>query len=125
MSAERAVTFGNEFKRLDALIDGFREALVPPNQIPNPTPSMTRTLVVAHSIAHSATVRLQSLFAHTDVSAKRKRLAAARSGKVLRWHGSMQLLSVDHSPRDNCGRSPATFQIHQPDHGGTSVALAG
>jgi len=79
MSPQIAASFSGEFKRLDALIDRFRESLVPPNQISRPTPAMTRTLVVAHSIAHSATIRLQSLFAHTDILAKRKRLAAARS----------------------------------------------
>ncbi|KAJ6542863.1 hypothetical protein B0H19DRAFT_1268066 [Mycena capillaripes] len=79
MCVQQAAIFRNEFKRLDALIDAFRETLVPPNRILNPTPAQTRTLVVAHSVAHSATVRLQSLFAHTDALAKRKRLAAARS----------------------------------------------
>ncbi|KAJ7801563.1 Zn(2)-Cys(6) binuclear cluster domain-containing protein [Mycena olivaceomarginata] len=60
--------FYADFKQLDTLID------------PLPRLSaMTRTLVVAHSIAHAATVRLHSLFAHTDATAKRKRLAAARS----------------------------------------------
>ncbi|KAJ7814691.1 Zn(2)-Cys(6) binuclear cluster domain-containing protein [Mycena olivaceomarginata] len=71
--------FYADFKQLDTLIDRFRDSLVPPNQISHPTPAMTRTLVVAHSIAHAATVRLHSLFAHTDATAKRKRLAAARS----------------------------------------------
>lgn len=79
MLAEAAALFRAEFVRLDALIDRFRDALVPPNQISNPTPAMTRALVVAHSIAHSATVRLQGLFSQTDVLARRKRLAAARS----------------------------------------------
>ncbi|KAJ7753961.1 hypothetical protein DFH07DRAFT_1030027, partial [Mycena maculata] len=74
-----ASNFRNEFTRLDDLIDGFRDALVPPNRISNPTPAMTRALVVAHSIAHSATLRLHSIFSQTDVIAKRKRLAAARS----------------------------------------------
>ncbi|KAJ7722947.1 hypothetical protein B0H16DRAFT_1788286, partial [Mycena metata] len=79
MLAEAAALFRAEFVRLDALIDRFRDALVPPNQISNPTPAMTRALVVAHSIAHSATVRLHGLFSQTDVLARRKRLAAARS----------------------------------------------
>ncbi|KAF7344995.1 Zn(2)-C6 fungal-type domain-containing protein [Mycena venus] len=79
MTAQMAGSFSTDFKRLDALIDRFRESLVPPNQILRPTPAMTRALVVAHSIAHSATVRLHSLFAQTDITAKRKRLAAARS----------------------------------------------
>ncbi|KAJ7753959.1 hypothetical protein DFH07DRAFT_1061386 [Mycena maculata] len=74
-----ATNFRNEFTRLDDLIDGFRDALVPPNRISNPTPAMTRALVVAHSIAHSAALRLHSIFSQTDVIAKRKRLAAARS----------------------------------------------
>ncbi|KAF7333633.1 Zn(2)-C6 fungal-type domain-containing protein [Mycena sanguinolenta] len=78
MSGTAAATFSNDFKRLDGVIERFRESLVPPNQIPRPTPAMTRTLVVAHSIAHSATVRLLGLFAHTDMLAKRRRLAAAR-----------------------------------------------
>ncbi|KAF7373206.1 Zn(2)-C6 fungal-type domain-containing protein [Mycena sanguinolenta] len=80
MSSTAAATFNNDFKRLDGVIERFRESLVPPNQIPRPTPAMTRTLVVAHSIAHSATVRLLSLFAHTDMLAKRRRLSAARLG---------------------------------------------
>ncbi|KAJ7255072.1 hypothetical protein B0H12DRAFT_539569 [Mycena haematopus] len=78
MSGTEAASFNNNFTRLDGLIGRFRESLVPPNQISRPTPAMTRTLVVAHSIAHSATVRLLSLFAHTDILAKRRRLAAAR-----------------------------------------------
>ncbi|KAF7373208.1 Zn(2)-C6 fungal-type domain-containing protein [Mycena sanguinolenta] len=78
MSSTTTTTFSNDFKRLDGVIERFRESLVPPNQIPRPTPAMTRTLVVAHSIAHSAMVRLLSLFAHTDMLAKRRRLAAAR-----------------------------------------------
>ncbi|KAJ6476402.1 hypothetical protein C8R45DRAFT_907146 [Mycena sanguinolenta] len=83
MSGTTAASFTNEFQRLDGLIERFRDSLVPPNQIPRPTPAMTRTLVVAHSIAHSAMVRLLSLFAHTDILAKRRRLAAARSGETL------------------------------------------
>ncbi|KAJ7657768.1 Zn(2)-Cys(6) binuclear cluster domain-containing protein [Mycena polygramma] len=79
MLTEQAAIFRNDFRQLDALIDAFREALVPPNRIPSPTPAQTRALVVAHSVAHAATVRLHSLFAHTDNAAKRKRLAAARS----------------------------------------------
>ncbi|KAJ6507483.1 Zn(2)-Cys(6) binuclear cluster domain-containing protein [Mycena vulgaris] len=79
MSPEQIFSFQSSFTHLDTLIDRFREALVPPNGISKPTPAMTRTLVVAHSITHSATVRLQSVFANTDLLAKRKRLAAARS----------------------------------------------
>ncbi|KAK7035686.1 Zn(2)-C6 fungal-type domain-containing protein [Favolaschia claudopus] len=79
MLPQSAASFSNDFKRLDALIDRLRDSLVSPNQMSRPTSAMTRTLVVAHSIAHSATVRLHSLFAHTDSSSKRKRLAAARS----------------------------------------------
>ncbi|KAJ7156162.1 hypothetical protein C8R46DRAFT_1226397 [Mycena filopes] len=79
MSPPTAALFRTEFTRLDALIDRFRLALVPPNRVPAPTPAMTRALVVAHSVAHAASVRLHSLFAHTDAGAQRKRLAAARS----------------------------------------------
>ncbi|KAF8152668.1 hypothetical protein K438DRAFT_376067 [Mycena galopus ATCC 62051] len=82
MPGPMAASFNTDFKHLDGLIDRFRDSLVPPNQISRPTPAMTRTLVVAHSIAHSATVRLQSLFAHMDILAKRKRLSAARLGRA-------------------------------------------
>lgn len=79
MPHEQAASYRREFTRLEALIDGFRDALVPPNRIIRPTPAMTRTLVVAHSVAHSAALRLQSVFSFTEVLAKRKRLTAARS----------------------------------------------
>ncbi|KAJ7656227.1 hypothetical protein B0H17DRAFT_1265230 [Mycena rosella] len=79
MAVEQVSGFRRSFTRLDALIDAFRDALVPPNRIAQPTPAMTRALVVAHSIAHAAAVRLHSIFARTDALAKRKRLAAARS----------------------------------------------
>ncbi|KAJ7085394.1 hypothetical protein B0H15DRAFT_1023437 [Mycena belliarum] len=79
MSPEQASAVRRRFARLDTLIDDFRDALVPPNRISHPTPTMTRALVVSHSIAHAAALRIHGIFAHTDIVAKRKRLAAARS----------------------------------------------
>ncbi|KAF8175476.1 hypothetical protein K438DRAFT_1771091 [Mycena galopus ATCC 62051] len=56
----------------------FRGALIPPNCIPHPTPAMTRALVAAHSIAHTATIRLQSIPPlQAESRARRKRLLAA------------------------------------------------
>ncbi|KAJ7704162.1 hypothetical protein B0H16DRAFT_1829158 [Mycena metata] len=70
--------FQRAFTVLDALIDAFRAALIPPNRIPHATPAMTRALVAAHSIAHIATIQLynsQALQGHAN--ARRKRLGAA------------------------------------------------
>ncbi|KAJ7055631.1 hypothetical protein C8F01DRAFT_455079 [Mycena amicta] len=62
--------------QLSALVDSFRNSLPPPTALPRPpTPATTRALVVAHSIAHAAAVRLHGLYPHTKVA----RLAAARS----------------------------------------------
>ncbi|KAJ7468768.1 Zn(2)-Cys(6) binuclear cluster domain-containing protein [Mycena latifolia] len=79
MSPEKVSGFRSSFVRMDAMIDAFRDVLVPPNRIAKPTPAMTRALVVSHSIAHAAAMRLHGIFARTDLPAKRKRLAAARS----------------------------------------------
>jgi hypothetical protein len=72
--------FCTYFKQLNALINRLHDSLVPPNQISHPTPAMTQTLIVAHSIAHATTVWLHSLFMHTDATAKCKQLAATQSG---------------------------------------------
>ncbi|KAJ7019866.1 hypothetical protein C8F04DRAFT_1014874, partial [Mycena alexandri] len=70
--------FQSAFAALDRLIDGFRAALIPPKRIPSPTPAMTRALVVAHSIAHIATIQLyNSKPLQGDANARRKRLSAA------------------------------------------------
>ncbi|KAJ7263142.1 hypothetical protein B0H12DRAFT_1012430 [Mycena haematopus] len=70
--------FQESFAALDGLVDNFRAALVPPNCISHPTPAMTRALVVAHSIAHTATIRLQTIPPlRVDPKARQKRLLAA------------------------------------------------
>ncbi|KAF7361057.1 Zn(2)-C6 fungal-type domain-containing protein [Mycena sanguinolenta] len=70
--------FQDSFTTLDHLIANFRATLVPPNHIPRPTPIMTRALVVAHSIAHTATITLQSIAPlQADAAARQKRLVAA------------------------------------------------
>ncbi|KAK7018413.1 Zn(2)-C6 fungal-type domain-containing protein [Favolaschia claudopus] len=80
MSRDQTTAFHESFTSLDALVDNFRASLIPPNRIPHPTPSMIRALVVAHSIAHTATIKLQSIAPlRTDPRARQKRLAAAKS----------------------------------------------
>nr|GAT48330.1 predicted protein [Mycena chlorophos] len=84
-----------ELQQLYALVDAFRNALPSPTTLARPpTPTSTRELVVAHSLAHAAAVRIHGLYALTDPSAKITRLAAARSVlgiiaavpmKHLRW----------------------------------------
>ncbi|KAJ6511187.1 hypothetical protein C8R45DRAFT_892586 [Mycena sanguinolenta] len=70
--------FQESFAALDGLVDKFCSALVPPNCIPHPTPAMTRALVVAHSIAHAVTIKLQSIPPlRPDPRARQKRLVAA------------------------------------------------
>ncbi|KAJ6542349.1 hypothetical protein DFH09DRAFT_1089168 [Mycena vulgaris] len=79
LEAERTA-FEILFSALDGRIDDFRATLVPPNQIMQPTPTMIRTLVVAHSIAHTATIRLYSIPpVCADTAGGRKSLAAARA----------------------------------------------
>ncbi|KAJ6506642.1 hypothetical protein C8R45DRAFT_1175752, partial [Mycena sanguinolenta] len=70
--------FQESFSTLEGFVDKFCSALVPPNCIPHPTPAMTRALVVAHSIAHAVTIKLQSIPPlRPDLRARQKRLIAA------------------------------------------------
>ncbi|KAJ6567150.1 hypothetical protein B0H19DRAFT_1374458 [Mycena capillaripes] len=79
MLRDQASAFQSSFSVLDSLIDCLRGAVIPPNQIAHPTPAMTRTLVVAHSIAHAATIQLHGIAPLLgDTDARRKRLSAAR-----------------------------------------------
>ncbi|KAF8175475.1 hypothetical protein K438DRAFT_1480685, partial [Mycena galopus ATCC 62051] len=56
-----STAFRDSFVALDGLVDAFRAGLTPPNNILRPTSAMTRALVVAHSIAHAATIKLQCI----------------------------------------------------------------
>ncbi|KAJ7750478.1 hypothetical protein DFH07DRAFT_549262 [Mycena maculata] len=80
MLRPEAASFNTAFLNLNNLIDDFCSALVPPNRLTNPTPVMRRTLVVAHSMAHSAVIQLQNMWPlRLDPGARRKRLLAART----------------------------------------------
>ncbi|CAK5271863.1 unnamed protein product [Mycena citricolor] len=68
-----------EFHQLDARIDSYRSLLIPPNRLMHPSASMTRTLAVAHSIAHAATIRLHSAVRLSSHAGRNKRLVAART----------------------------------------------
>ncbi|KAJ6624151.1 hypothetical protein B0H10DRAFT_1908605 [Mycena sp. CBHHK59/15] len=80
MSRDQTSAFLSAFSALDKLIDNLRAALIPPHRISHPTPAMTRTLVVAHSIAHAAMIQLHAVPAQRgDAAAKHNRLLAARA----------------------------------------------
>jgi len=89
MTREETNTFRTTFSTLDKLIDETRHSLITPDQIVNPTTPMIRTLVVAHSLVHAATMQLHNLFAQDNDHAKNKSLSAARS--VLQIIGSLNL----------------------------------
>ncbi|KAJ7624489.1 Zn(2)-Cys(6) binuclear cluster domain-containing protein [Roridomyces roridus] len=72
--------FQATFYALDVHIESFRTALGSPGTVPNPTPAMTRALIVAHSIGHAATIQLHSIAAVNAVmDSRRKRLSSARA----------------------------------------------
>ncbi|KAJ7113082.1 hypothetical protein C8R44DRAFT_984901 [Mycena epipterygia] len=80
MQQNQPSAFQNSFFSLGCLIDTFRAALVLPNQLANPTPAMMRAIVVAHSIAHMAAIKLYNTGPmHADPNARRKCVAAARA----------------------------------------------
>ncbi|KAJ7765753.1 hypothetical protein B0H16DRAFT_1883176 [Mycena metata] len=80
MPWDQFTSFHTSFLALDSLIDTFRAGLVPLNCIAHLTPAMARILVVAHSIAYAATIRLHSVIPLAmDVNARCKRLTAARA----------------------------------------------
>ncbi|KAJ6500757.1 hypothetical protein C8R45DRAFT_80213 [Mycena sanguinolenta] len=84
MLRDQVFAFQSSFSALDSLIDTFRAALIPPNQILQPTPGMVRTLVVGHSIAHAATMQLYNIAPmRMDKNARKKRLSAARAILVI------------------------------------------
>ncbi|KAJ7906197.1 hypothetical protein B0H13DRAFT_1619620 [Mycena leptocephala] len=75
----QSAAFQDSFAALDGLIDSFRAALIPPNRILHPTPAMTRALVVAHSIAHTATIQLHRICPCRRPQLAQKVLVAATS----------------------------------------------
>ncbi|KAJ7186479.1 hypothetical protein C8R46DRAFT_880094 [Mycena filopes] len=78
MTQNQWADFHRSLAALDSRIDAFRAALIPPNRIAHPTPAMTRALVVAHSIAHTATIQLYNgMPLRESPNATRKRLTAA------------------------------------------------
>ncbi|KAJ6589329.1 hypothetical protein B0H19DRAFT_921557 [Mycena capillaripes] len=78
MPRHQSTAFHDSFAALDGRIDSFRTAMIPPNLIQYPTPAMTRALVVAHSIAHTATIQLHSIGpSRADPRARHKCLVAA------------------------------------------------
>ncbi|KAJ7348871.1 hypothetical protein DFH08DRAFT_777673 [Mycena albidolilacea] len=78
MPRDQTAAYQSSFSALDSLIDNFRAALIPPSQIPHPTPAMIRTLVVSHSIAYAATIQLYTIPPlQMDAKARHKRLSAA------------------------------------------------
>lgn len=80
MQQNQPSAFRDSFSSLSRLIDTFRDSLVLPNQLPTPTPTMMRGLVVAHSIAHMAAIQLNNTApSHADPNARRKCVAAARA----------------------------------------------
>ncbi|KAJ7720021.1 hypothetical protein B0H16DRAFT_1336247 [Mycena metata] len=65
------------FVSLNNLIDRFRGVLIPPNRIADPTPAMIRTLIIAHSLAHTATIQLHTLRRGSNAGSGTKCIAAA------------------------------------------------
>ncbi|KAF7321940.1 Zn(2)-C6 fungal-type domain-containing protein [Mycena kentingensis (nom. inval.)] len=74
---------------LDAHLNHFIASLPVPNQFPDLTPAMARTLVVAHSIAHAAAIELHRDNAPTSLSSRRACVASARAiGEIIIAHSS-------------------------------------
>ncbi|KAJ7025940.1 hypothetical protein C8F04DRAFT_1298536 [Mycena alexandri] len=71
--------FEEAFASLDNSIDRFRAILVPPIRIADPTPAMTRTLIVAQSIAHTATIQLHHIPRRGPNTGSRTKCTAAAS----------------------------------------------
>jgi hypothetical protein len=89
MTYEETNIFRTTFSSLDKLIDKTRRLLITPDHIANPTTAMIRTLVVAHSLVHAATMQLYNPFAQENDHAKNKSLSAARA--VLQIIGSLNI----------------------------------
>ncbi|KAJ7320702.1 hypothetical protein DFH08DRAFT_386510 [Mycena albidolilacea] len=78
MTSSQSTAFQDSFDILDGNVDSFRTALIQPHHIPNLTSAMVRAVIVAHSIAHTATIKLQSIAPlHAEPGARQKRLVAA------------------------------------------------
>ncbi|KAJ7736591.1 hypothetical protein DFH07DRAFT_753467 [Mycena maculata] len=93
MALDQAASIQAAFGTLDNRIEAFRAALGPPGCIANPTPAMTRALIVAHSVTHAATIQLHSMSViHTNMDSRRKRVSSG--GAVLE-------IIVETAPRQN------------------------
>ncbi|KAJ7901078.1 hypothetical protein B0H14DRAFT_2330799 [Mycena olivaceomarginata] len=91
MTRSQSTAFQASFETLDSNVDNFRAALIQPNHISNLTPAMMRALVVAHSIAHAATIKLQSIAPlQVEPRARQKRLVAATAVMNIIVSGLMQ-----------------------------------
>ncbi|KAJ7509555.1 Zn(2)-Cys(6) binuclear cluster domain-containing protein [Mycena galericulata] len=66
------------FSALDSRIEGFRAALGPPSSMAHLTPAMRRTLIVAHSIGHAATIQLHRVsVVQANMASRRRRVSSA------------------------------------------------
>ncbi|KAJ7901092.1 hypothetical protein B0H14DRAFT_2670628 [Mycena olivaceomarginata] len=91
MTRSQSTAFQDSFETLDSNVDNFRAALIPPNHISNLTPAMMRALIIAHSIVHTATIKLQSIAPlQVEPRARQKRLVAATAVMNIIVSGLMQ-----------------------------------
>lgn len=79
MSQQESNVFNASFVSLNTVLETFKSTLLPPNQLAQATPSMARTLLVAHSITHAATIELHAIFAQSNPTSRQKRLSAAQT----------------------------------------------
>jgi hypothetical protein len=79
-------TLGEEIQTLDDAITRFSSSLIPPHQFDVTLSSDTQTLIVVHTLLHTATIHLYSRFARDDPISYDKCLRAARSCVAIIKH---------------------------------------
>ncbi|KII84421.1 hypothetical protein PLICRDRAFT_78790, partial [Plicaturopsis crispa FD-325 SS-3] len=82
MPRDEADTFYGQFSVLDTLIEKFIAALQPLND-GSVTPTMVRSLLVTHTLAHAATMQLYRIFSYNNTNPNHQCLRAATAAAGL------------------------------------------
>lgn len=77
MGPNEAAIFTSSFSALNETIIRFVTDLPPISQLEMTLPAVIRTIFVTHTLAHSASLRLHTIFSEVDEHSKEKCLASA------------------------------------------------
>ncbi|KAJ7063626.1 hypothetical protein C8F01DRAFT_1251149 [Mycena amicta] len=94
MSSMETAAYSKTFSKLNERITKFRDSLPPPNALANCPPGLIPRVVLAHSVAHAATIQLNRHFLGANAQCRELGLAACRS--IVWIISSANLRNIGH-----------------------------